>query len=210
MMGLLRGFHHLDRHRRVHHWAREDLSPVIRTAEGKTLVIVGLGDIGRDCARKAKAFDMRIVGVSRDSKPEGPIDEVFPRTQLHEVLPRADVLLLALPLEADTRHMIGAREIALLKPTAMIVNIARGALIDEAALAKALAEKRIAGAAMDVFETEPLPAESPLWDLENVLFSPHVAGHSDASAKDALAELIADNLRRFAAGEPLRNLMRLG
>ena len=207
MMGLLRGFRAFDSYRRDHVWAREQMTHVVKTAEGKTLVIVGLGDIGHDCARKAKAFDMHVVGISRAAKAEGPIDEVFPRTRLLEILPRADVLLLSLPLDAETRHIIGAREIAALKPTAVIVNIARGALIDEPALVTALVEQRIAGAAMDVLETEPLPPDSPLWDLDNVLFSPHIAGHSDVESKTALAEMLADNLRRFAAGEPLRNIM---
>ena len=207
MLGLMRGLHVFDRYRRTHTWARDEMSKLVLTTEGKTLVIVGLGEIGRDCARKAKAFGMHVIGISREGKAGGPIDEAFPRTQMPAILPRADVLLLSLPLEAETHHIIGAREIALLKPTAMIVNIARGALIDEPALVAALAERRIAGAAMDVMETEPLPVDSPLWDFDNVLFSPHVGGHSDATSKHALTEMIADNLRRFAAGEPLRNLM---
>jgi phosphoglycerate dehydrogenase-like enzyme len=208
MMGLMRGFHVFEGYRQNHVWAKDELSHVVLTAEGKTLVIVGMGDIGRDCARKAKAFDMKVIGVSREGQAGGNFDEVVPRSQLHAILPKADVLLLALPLEDETRHIIGAREIALMKPSAMIVNIARGALIDEAALITALQEKKIAGAAMDVVEVEPLPADSPLWSLENVLFSPHIAGHSDAASKHALAEMIADNMRRFAAGEPLRNIMR--
>ena len=207
MLGLMRGLHVFDRHRRSHNWAREEMSKTVLTTEGKTLVIVGLGDIGRDCARKAKAFNMHVVGISREGQAGGPIDEAFPRTRLHDILPRADVLLLSLPLEADTHHIIGAAEIALLKPSAMIVNIARGALIDEAAMVAALLERRIAGAALDVMETEPLPADSPLWDLDNVLFSPHVGGHSDATSRQALADMIGENLRRFAAGEPLKNLM---
>ena len=118
------------------------------------------------------------------------------------------------PTAADKRLIEGGVEelrwIAALKPTAVIVNIARGALIDEPALVAALVERRIKGAAMDVLETEPLPPDSPLWDLDNVLFSPHVAGHSDVASKTALAEMLADNLRRFAAGEPLRNVMDVG
>lgn len=207
MLGLMRGLHVFDRHRRTHNWAREEMSKTVLTTEGKTLVIVGLGDIGRDCARKAKAFNMHVVGISREGQAGGAIDEAFPRTRLRDILPRADVLLLSLPLEADTHHIIGAAEIALLKPSAMIVNIARGALIDEAALVAALVERRIAGAALDVMETEPLPDDSPLWDLDNVLFSPHVGGHSDATSRQALADMIGENLRRFAAGEPLKNLM---
>lgn len=208
MMGLMRGLHVFEGYRRDHVWAKDELSHVVLTAEGKTLVIVGMGDIGRDCARKAKAFDMNVIGVSREGQAGGNFDEVVPRSRLHAILPQADVLLLALPLEDDTRHIIGAREIALLKPSALLVNIARGALIDEAALVTALQQKKIAGFATDVVEIEPLPGDSPLWGLENVLFSPHIAGHSDAASKHALAEMIADNMRRFAAGEPLRNIMR--
>lgn len=210
MLGWMRGLHSFPAHRRGHVWARDEMTRQVKTAEGKTLVIVGMGDIGRDCARKAKAFDMRVIGVSRAGQAGGHFDEVVTRDRLHEVLPRADVLLLSLPLEADTRHMIGAQQIALLKPSALIVNIARGGLIDEEALVAALTARRIAGAAMDVVETEPLPPESPLWDLDNVLFTPHVAGHSDGTSKQALADLIADNLRRFAGGQPLRNVMGSG
>lgn len=207
MLGLMRGFHQFERHRARNYWARLEIGQLTTTTEGKTMVIVGLGEIGRDAARKAKAFDMTVIGVSRAGTAGGPIDEVLPRTRLDEALRRADVLLLALPLDPDTFHLIGEREFNLMKPSAIVVNIARGPIIDEQALIAALTNKTIAGAAMDVTEVEPLPADSPLWGLDNVLFSPHIGGQGDDAQRQRLSALVADNLTRFLAGEPLQNIV---
>jgi phosphoglycerate dehydrogenase-like enzyme len=208
MLGLMRGFHQFERYRAQNHWARNEIGQLTSTTEGKTIVIVGLGEIGRDAARKAKAFDMTVVGVSRAGTAGGYIDEVLPRTRLDEALRRADVLLLALPLDPDTFHLIGAREFELMKATAVVVNIARGPIIDEAALVDALKSKAIAGAALDVTEIEPLPPNSELWRLDNLLFSPHIGGQGDDAQRQRLTALVAENLRRFQAGEELQNLVK--
>jgi phosphoglycerate dehydrogenase-like enzyme len=134
MLGVMRGFRPYEKFRKKREWGRMEMFPLILTPEGGTMVIIGLGEIGQDIAKKAKGFNMHIIGVSRGAKPEGPIDEVVPREKLHDVLPKADVLMIAMPLDDDTRHYIGAPELDLLKPTAVVVNISRGGVVDEAAL----------------------------------------------------------------------------
>jgi len=208
MLAQMRGLYRFSENRSKHEWARAEISKFVATTEEKVLMIVGLGEIGRDIARKAKSFDMRVVGISRAAEPNEYIDEVYPRTALHEVLPRADVLMLALPLEPETHHLIGARELSLMKNSAIVVNIARGPIIDEAALAKSLQNEEIAGAAMDVTEIEPLPDDSPLWQLKNVVISPHIGGQGDEAQKLRLRRLIADNLSRFILAEPLHNVVK--
>ena len=126
--------------------------------------------------------------------------------RLAEALPEADFIVLTVPLTPDTRHMIGERELRLMKPTALIVNIGRGGTIDEAALIRALAEGWIAGAGLDVFEKEPLPPDSPLWRMENVIITAHYAGATPHYSERALA-IFLDNLRRYKTGEPLRNVV---
>lgn len=205
MLGAMRGFRAYEKFRNKREWARLEMFPYILAPDGGTLVIMGLGEIGREVARKAKAFDMHVIGVSRASVPEGPIDEIVPRERLHEVLPRADVLLVAAPLDETTRHSIGAAEFALMKPTAILVNISRGALIDESALIEALKTHKIAGAAADVTEFEPLQRDSELWDLENFLLTPHLGGRGGEAQKLHLSHILADNLGRFMRGERLYN-----
>jgi phosphoglycerate dehydrogenase-like enzyme len=205
MLGAMRGFRAYEKYRARHEWGRLEMFPHILTPEGGTMIIVGLGEIGQDVARKAKAFDMHVIGVSRGAKAEGAIDEVVPRERFHEVLPRADVLLIAMPLDDSTRHFIGAREFSLMKRTAVLVNISRGGVIDETAMVAALRAKTIAGAAMDVTEVEPLPADSPLWDIENVLLTPHLGGRGGEAQKQHLSDILAENLTRFMNGQSLYN-----
>jgi phosphoglycerate dehydrogenase-like enzyme len=172
-----------------------------------TVVIVGFGAIGREIARKAKAFDMRTVIVSRNGETGPNVDEVFPRSALVQVLPRADALVLCVPVDDDTIHLIRRRELAAMRPDAILVNVGRGELIDEPALIAALKEGGIGGAALDVAETEPLPRDNELWDLPNILISPHVAG----SGKDGYGrfkEIFDENLRRFRKGLPLVHTVR--
>jgi phosphoglycerate dehydrogenase-like enzyme len=189
---------------------------------GAALGIIGYGSIGREVARLAKtAFGMTVLACKRDpgnradpgyglpgtGDPEGllPADWYGP-ADLTRMLPRCDVVVLAAPLTAETRHLIDRRAISAMKPTAYFVNVGRGATVDEAALAQALAERRIAGAAIDVFAEEPPPAGHPFYDLDNVILSPHVSGFLP-SYDDRCAELFAENLRRYLAGAPLLNLV---
>lgn len=179
--------------------------------EGMTLVIVGFGHLGRAIARRALAFGMRVTGLRRDvpdgAERDGDV-EVFPSAALPDLLPRADVLVLSCPLTDETRGLIDATALRRMKPSAYLVNVARGEVVVEPDLAQALREGWIAGAGLDVFAEEPLPPDSPLWGLPNTIVTPHVAGLlRDYNAR--AAALFRDNLRRFAAGEPLLNVVTL-
>ena len=170
-----------------------------------TIVVYGMGSIGGEIARLASAVGMRVIGVRRKAGPSEPgIDRVVAADRLAEVVGEADYLAIAAPLTSATRGAISREVISRMKPTAWIMNIARGAIVDEPAIVEALQAKRIAGAALDVFTTEPLPKESPLWTLENVIITPHHSGSSPRAGERTLA-LFAENLRRYKAGEPLMN-----
>jgi phosphoglycerate dehydrogenase-like enzyme len=185
-----------------------------------SLGIIGYGSIGREVGRLAQAFGMRVLALRRTDEraktgyaeehtgdPTGSIPERFyPPSALHQMLSECDYVVIALPLTAETTHLIGAAELQAMKPTAYLMNIARGAIVDEAALIEALREGWIAGAGLDVFEEEPLPADNPLWDLENVLISPHVAGFTPNYDWRAVA-LFAENLGRYLSGEDLLNVV---
>jgi phosphoglycerate dehydrogenase-like enzyme len=172
---------------------------------GATIVVYGMGSIGGEIARLASAVGMRVIGVRRKPAPAGSgVERVVPADRLAEVVGQADYLAIAAPLTAATRGAVSREVIARMKPTAWIMNIARGAIVDEPALIEALQAKRIGGAALDVFTTEPLPPESALWKLENVIITPHHSGWSPRVSERTLA-LFAENLRRYKAGEPLIN-----
>jgi phosphoglycerate dehydrogenase-like enzyme len=189
-------------------WQRDDVLTKVATLEGSVVCVVGLGAIGRAIARKAKAFDARVIAVSRAGSAGGDIDEVFAREQIAQALARADAVLICTSSDATSRHLIGARELAAMSPKAVLVNVARGDLVDGAALIAALATGRLAGAALDVTEVEPLPVESRLWDLPNVIISPHIAGSGSTGYPQQRA-LFAANLARFRAGEALLNVCRV-
>jgi glyoxylate/hydroxypyruvate reductase len=157
-------------------------------------------------AQSFAALGVDVWGLGRDGKDyEVPaVSRVIYRADLNEALPQVDVLVLACPLTADTQGMIGAEQISLLKPDAVVVNVARGPVIDQAALTTALRGGRIAGACLDVFAVEPLPPDDPLWGLDNVILSPHSAS-TVATENAALVDLFLDNLERLAGGSPLRN-----
>jgi phosphoglycerate dehydrogenase-like enzyme len=175
---------------------------------GRTLGIVGYGDIGRAVADRARAFGMRILALRRrPEKVEGDAEaEVVPLAKIRELFARSDAVVVATPLTRETRGLVGAAEIAALPRHAVVVNLGRGAAIDEAALAGALASRRIGGAVLDVFETEPLPAGHVFYRLDNVLLSPHCADHTHGWRESAV-EGFLDNLGRFRRGEPLRNVV---
>jgi phosphoglycerate dehydrogenase-like enzyme len=173
---------------------------------GKTLLIVGLGDIGGRLARLAKAFDMRVVGLRRDpALGTGAADAVHPMTSLNSLLPEADFVVLTCPLTPGTERLIDALALGRMKEAAYLVNVARGRVVDEAALIEALAARRIAGAALDVTVEEPLPPDSPLWGMEHVLITPHTAGET-RRYEDNVIEILRDNFDRLWRGEAvLRN-----
>ncbi|MEI4473318.1 D-2-hydroxyacid dehydrogenase [Frigidibacter sp. MR17.24] len=183
-------------------WRPNQSDPARREDEvaGKTMLVVGLGGIGARIARLAQAFGMRVIGIRRDpGRGAAGADAVHGFDDLPAVLPAADVVVLACPLTETTADLMDAAAFARMQPGAILVNVARGGCVDEEALAAALIEGRIAGAALDVTRTEPLPAESPLWDLPNLLITPHAAGETRAYEGNVLA-LLDTNLARLAAG----------
>lgn len=173
---------------------------------GKTLTIFGAGGIGREIARRAAAFAMRVWAINRSGRPVPHAERVISGADWREALRTTDLLVIAAPLTAATQGAIGARELALLPAHAWLINVARGAIVDEAALIAALQQGRLGGAALDVFREEPLPPDSPFWTLPNVIISPHHSGSSPRSTERML-DLFVENLRHWLAGEPLRNLV---
>jgi phosphoglycerate dehydrogenase-like enzyme len=173
---------------------------------GKTLLVVGLGDIGGRLGRLGKAFDMHVVGLRRNpSLGPGTADAVHPMSALNSLLPDADFVALTCPLTKETENLIDAEALACMKPSSYLVNVARGRVVDEAALVEALGARRIAGAGLDVTAEEPLPSISPLWGMEHVLITPHTAGET-RHYEDNVIEILRDNLERLWRGESqLRN-----
>lgn len=191
-------------------WAQDEISALgNRTIAGSEVLIVGLGAIGTAAAGRLAALGARVTGIRRRAAAHGPsggVAAVEPPERLRDLLPSADVVVIAAPQTRETRALIGAPELALMTPDALLVNVSRGKLVDEHALASALAAGRPGGAALDVFEHEPLDPISPLWSLPTVLITPHTSGFRP-DHWDAATDLFADNLRRFEAGEPLLNVV---
>jgi phosphoglycerate dehydrogenase-like enzyme len=182
----------------------------LRELRGQTLVLVGLGEIGREVARLGKALGMRTVGVRRGKGDLPPFtDEVHGADRLPELAGRADAMVVSLPLTGETAGLLDRATIERLPPGCIFVNVGRGGVVDEAALIDALRGRRIAGAVLDVFATEPLPPDSPLWALPNVLVSPHGAALSERE-NERIVELFVANLRRYLDGEPLANAVEPG
>jgi phosphoglycerate dehydrogenase-like enzyme len=180
--------------------ARED------QLNGKTLLIVGIGRIGSVLARLARAFEMRVIATRRDPSAAAPAAHaVYAHDRLPELLPQADIVAITCPLTPQTENLIDAEAIGLMKPSATLINVARGRVVDEEALIKALKDKRLAAAGLDVTREEPLPAASPLWTLPNVLITPHTAGETQRY-EDAVIDILLENLERMWRGEKrLRN-----
>jgi len=175
----------------------------------QTMGIVGHGDIGRAIARRAKAFGMRVLALRRD--PAGragdeDVDKVYATADLHSMLPECDYVVVAAPLTPTTKHLMSTAEFNCMKSSAIIMNVGRGPVIDEAAMTEALRTKRIRGAALDVFEVEPLPAGSKLWEMDNVLISAHTADHTKDWLNDA-AQFFLDQFANWRKGEPLKNVV---
>ncbi|MDB5947710.1 MAG: Phosphoglycerate dehydrogenase [Ramlibacter sp.] len=184
-------------------WDRVPPASKAWSLEGKTMAIVGFGHIGQELARRARPFGARVVGLSRAGKADPLLDEARPLSQLHEVLAGADVVMVSIALTAQTRHLIDGAALAALKPGGYLVNVSRGGLVDQQALAGALTSGKLAGAGVDVTDPEPLPADDPLWACPNLILSPHFAGSGSPATLARLANGAAENARRLQAGEPL-------
>jgi phosphoglycerate dehydrogenase-like enzyme len=172
----------------------------------QTLLILGIGGIGQAIASRAAAFGMRVLGSRRSPRPMEGVEQVVGMDGWSALLPEADAVVIAAPLTEETRGMVDAAALAAMKPSAYLINIARGAIIDEPALLAAMREGWIAGAALDTFEEEPLPPDSPLWTLPNVTITPHITSGSPRMHERQIA-LFLENLRRFRGGEPLLNIV---
>ena len=202
--------HRMQRNQAAGRWEQFD----VEMAHDKTMGIVGYGDIGRCAAHLAKALGMRVIALRRrpeQSQGDPLVDEALGTDRLLELMARSDYVVVAAPLTPDTRGLVSADAIAAMKPSGVMINVGRGAVIDEPALIDALRQKRIRGAALDVFAQEPLPAGHPMYGLDNLLLSPHCADHTQTWIDDAM-HFFTGNLERFLSGEPLRNVVekRLG
>jgi phosphoglycerate dehydrogenase-like enzyme len=192
----------------VHHIQHEWRRPKqLIEIGGLTLGIVGMGGFGIHMAKRGRGFDMRVIAVDpyRRDKPD-PVDELMPIDLLPDLMRRSDVVMIACPLTQETYHLINAENLSLMKPTAYLINVARGKIVDERALIEVLKAEKIAGAGLDVTEVEPLPKDSPLWDMHSVLLTPHTAGGSQHRSRRA-AEFFCENLKRYINGEPLKNIV---
>lgn len=183
----------------------------VRLLTNRVAAVVGYGEIGRECATLLKAMGLKIHATRRNperSAGDPVLDRAFAPTELHAMLAGADFVIAAAPLTPETHHLLGTKEFSLMKPTAIVMNVGRGPVIDEAALVEALSSGKIAGAALDVFEHEPLPPESALWKMPNVLLSPHCTDRTqDPDWLDLSAQLFVKNFGRYKAGEPLENVV---
>jgi len=206
ILAFTRGIRDAVSYQQKHEWAGRAIRAKLVELTGSTLGIVGLGHVGCALAERAQAFGMHVVAVDlyAELKP-ACVDELSHVDHLEALLRASDYVVVTVPYTAETEGMIGAEELALMKPSAMIVGISRGGIIDQEALAEALREGRVAVAALDVTRPEPLPADSDLWDVENLLIMPHVAGGTQFEGQHVL-EILTENLERFLRGDlPLRN-----
>lgn len=190
-------------------WAKEAIDPAVRTLRGATVSIIGAGGIGRELTPSLTALGATVVAVNRSGRPVDGADLTMPAERTDEALAQSDHVVLAAPETPETRHVINDRTLALLRPHSWIVNVARGPLIDQAALHRALTSGVIGGAALDVTDPEPPADDDPLFDLENVVITPHVANPAGRLTQE-MAPFLVGNLRRFAAGDPLLSRVEAG
>jgi len=212
IVALARNFPDSVRQQDRANWSQQELwdrPQHLAEVNGQVLLIVGYGSIGRELAKRAKAFEMRVWGVTRSGEGHGDhVEKMTPAAKLHEVLPEADYVVVSAPETAETKHLIGAAEIAKMKRGARLINVGRGSLLDERALISALEEAKLAGAAIDVAETEPLPAESPLWKTPNLFITPHTSALSDRLWKRQTA-LLVELVERWFSGKEMFNCVDL-
>jgi len=190
-------------------WIKE-FDPPLMALEGRTLAIVGYGNLGRQLAKRARGFDMKIVGLSRSLAKDEFADEMLPLSELHPVLARADIVAVTIASFPSTRHIIDASAFSAMKPGALFVNVSRGETVDQKALRAALERAQLRGAFIDVTEPEPLPADHPLWDAPNLIIAPHAAGHGGTRTGARIAKVLVENMERYRKGEKLAFRMETG
>ena len=212
LLALARNFPDTVRYQDAEKWAQQDLwnrAQRLTELDGNVLLIVGYGSIGRELAKRAQAFGMRVWGVTRSGKGDATyVEKILPAAQLQEALPHADYVVIAAPETAETRQLFGKEQIARMKRSARLINVARGSLLDESALIAALQSGDLGGAALDVASSEPLPANSPLWKAPNLFLTPHISGVSDRLWQRE-TELLLRLLDEWFAGNELSNRVDL-
>jgi phosphoglycerate dehydrogenase-like enzyme len=207
LLALVRRVPSILEHQARRDWSRPQVSAKADSVENKVMAIVGYGEIGREIARRAKPFGVRTIGLSRTAKSDALLDESYPLSELDTVLKRADIVMLSIALTRETYRLLDRRRIGACRPGVLMVNIARGGLVDQAALAAALASGQVGGAGLDATDPEPLPPDDPLWSAPNLIVSPHFAGGGSPASVRRLADSVAGNLKRLINGEPLMHLV---
>jgi len=205
ILTLTRGFKKIYANQRLKVWDKQ-VAKEFESLYGKTMGILGLGNIGRQVAKVAKAFGMYVIGMKRTKTKVEYVDEVVTRAEMQHLLENSDFIVVVLPLTDETHHLIGEKEFNMMKKKPYFFNIGRGAVVDEKALINALKEGKIRGAGIDVFEDEPLPSDSPLWEMENVLVTPHIAGLFPNYWEEP-TNLFIENFKRYINGKELINVV---
>jgi phosphoglycerate dehydrogenase-like enzyme len=194
MLALTRNIHVYIKNQLNRKWHHSGLELELHA---KTVGIIGVGAIGLETAKIAKAFGMEVIGIRHSGKPEKNVDEMYSPLQLNELLPRCDYVVVTLPLTNETHQLFGKEQFDLMKPSSIFINIGRGAIVEENELITALSNGEIAGAGLDVFEKEPLSEDSPLWDMDNVIITPHTAGSTEHYAKRVINDIFIPNLKEY-------------
>ncbi|MFJ5758653.1 D-2-hydroxyacid dehydrogenase [Neobacillus sp. NPDC093182] len=197
MLGLTRKIHTYVKNQQEKKWHH---SGIKLEMHGKTIGIIGIGAIGKETAKIAKAFGMKVLGVRHSGKQQENVDEMYTTEQLDMVLPSCDYVVVTLPLTKDTKHLFDSKKFNLMKPSAFFINIGRGEIVVEDDLITALQNVAIAGAGLDVFEQEPLSVDSPLWEMENVIITPHTAGSTEHYNQRVIENILIPNLRNYISG----------
>jgi phosphoglycerate dehydrogenase-like enzyme len=205
MLGLTRKIHTYVRQQQQKQWEHADLKLEIHE---KTIGVLGVGAIGLETAKIAKAFGMKVLGVRHSGKSTDYVDEMYTPDQLSDVLPQCDVVVITLPLTDETTNLFGKEQFDQMKNSSLLINIGRGPIVKEDELVEALQSGKIAGAGLDVFATEPLPEDSPLWEMENVIVTPHTAGSTEHYTERVVRDVFIPNLKNYLEGEkPSKNLV---
>ncbi|MCL7748215.1 D-2-hydroxyacid dehydrogenase [Halalkalibacter alkaliphilus] len=199
MLSLTRKIHTYVKNQQSKTWHHEHMKLEIHR---KTIGIIGVGAIGQETAKIAKAFGMHVIGIRHSGQPSPNVDEIYTSSHLNDILPRCDYVVITLPLTTDTQHLFAAEQFKLMKRSAFLINIGRGEIVVEADLLDALENQEIAGAGLDVFEQEPLPEESKLWDHDNVIITPHTAGSTEYYDKRVMDEILIPNLNNYVRHQP--------